>query len=69
MSIATDKGAAARAIFAGLCASLVGIGLARFGYTPLIPPLIEAHWFAAQDVVYLGAVSYTHLTLPTICSV
>lgn len=55
MDIATEKGAAARAIFAGLCASLVGIGLARFGYTPLIPPLIEAHWFAAQDVVYLGA--------------
>lgn len=55
MSIAADKGAAARAIFAGLCASLVGIGLARFGYTPLIPPLIEAHWFAAHDVVYLGA--------------
>ena len=55
MSIARDKGAAARAIFAGLSASLVGIGLARFGYTPLIPPLIEAHWFAAQDVVYLGA--------------
>jgi predicted MFS family arabinose efflux permease len=55
MNIATDRGAAARAILAGLCASLVGIGLARFGYTPLIPPLIEAHWFAAQDVVYLGA--------------
>ena len=55
MNIATNNGAAARAIFAGLCASLVGIGLARFGYTPLIPPLIEAHWFAAQDVVYLGA--------------
>jgi len=55
MNHATDKGAAGRAIFAGLCASLVGIGLARFGYTPLIPPLIEAHWFAAQDVVYLGA--------------
>lgn len=55
MNIAADKGVAGRAIFAGLCASLVGIGLARFGYTPLIPPLIEAHWFAAQDVVYLGA--------------
>jgi predicted MFS family arabinose efflux permease len=55
MNIAEDRGAAARAIFAGLCASLVGIGLARFGYTPLIPPLIEARWFAAQDVVYLGA--------------
>jgi predicted MFS family arabinose efflux permease len=44
-----------RYIFAGLCASLVGIGLARFAYTPLIPPLIQAHWFSASDVVYLGA--------------
>lgn len=42
-------------IFAGLCASLVGIGLARFAYTPLIPPLIEAHWFSASDVIYLSA--------------
>jgi len=55
MTIAEDRGATARAIFAGLCASLVGIGLARFAYTPLIPPLIEAHWFAARDVIYLGA--------------
>jgi predicted MFS family arabinose efflux permease len=50
-----DTAAATRAILAGLCASLVGIGLARFAYTPLIPPLIEAHWFAARDVVFLGA--------------
>ncbi|MBC3361728.1 YbfB/YjiJ family MFS transporter [Pseudomonas sp. SWRI154] len=42
-------------IFAGLCASLVSIGLARFAYTPLIPSLIEARWFSASDVVYLGA--------------
>jgi predicted MFS family arabinose efflux permease len=42
-------------IFAGLCASLVSIGLARFAYTPLIPSLIQAHWFTASDVVYLGA--------------
>jgi len=42
-------------IFAGLCASLVSIGLARFAYTPLIPSLIEARWFSANDVVYLGA--------------
>jgi predicted MFS family arabinose efflux permease len=42
-------------IFAGLSASLVGIGLARFAYTPLIPPLIQAHWFSAPDVVYLSA--------------
>ncbi|MGX1175802.1 YbfB/YjiJ family MFS transporter [Pseudomonas sp. R151218B TE3479] len=42
-------------IFAGLCASLVSIGLARFAYTPLLPALIEARWFSANDVVYLGA--------------
>ena len=42
-------------IFAGLCASLVGIGLARFAYTPLLPTLIQARWFDANDVVYLGA--------------
>lgn len=55
MDIVEDRAATARAIFAGLCASLVGIGLARFAYTPLIPPMIEAHWFVASDVVYLGA--------------
>ncbi len=41
-------------VFAGLSASLVGIGLARFAYTPLIPPLIRAHWFAPADVIYLS---------------
>ena len=40
---------------AGLSASLVGIGLARFAYTPLIPALIAAKWFSATDVIYLGA--------------
>lgn len=50
-----NTGASLRAIAAGLCASLVGIGLARFAYTPLIPSLIEAHWFSVDDVIYLGA--------------
>ena len=36
------------AIFAGLVASLVGIGLARFGYTPLLPVMIHVQWFADQ---------------------
>jgi predicted MFS family arabinose efflux permease len=43
------------AIVAGLCATLVGIGLARFAYTPLIPPLIENHWFATSDIILLSA--------------
>lgn len=44
-----------RYVAAGLSASLVGLGLARFSYTPLIPALIAAKWFSASDVVYLGA--------------
>lgn len=39
----------------GLCASLVGLGLARFAYTPLIPALIAAKWFTPAEAVYLGA--------------
>src|SRR6185437_1417727 len=34
---------------------LVAIGLARFGYTPLIPALIAAGWFRPSAAVYLGA--------------
>ncbi|MFK3740793.1 YbfB/YjiJ family MFS transporter [Massilia sp. TN1-12] len=55
MQSAATPGSSTRAILAGLCASLVGIGLARFAYTPLIPALIGARWFAASDVVFLGA--------------
>jgi len=43
------------ATFSGFCATLVGIGLARFAYTPLIPALIAAEWFAPTEAAYLGA--------------
>jgi predicted MFS family arabinose efflux permease len=44
-----------RATLAGLCATLVGIGLARFAYTPLIPALIDGGWFTPAQAAYLGA--------------
>ncbi len=44
-----------RATVSGCCASLVGIGLARFAYTPLLPAIIGAHWFAPSAAAYLGA--------------
>ncbi len=53
-----DTGAAIspiRATVAALSANLVGIGLARFGYTPLIPALVAAGWFTPSAAVYLGA--------------
>lgn len=45
----------AGAVTAGLCSTVVGIGLARFAYTALIPPLITEHWFTASQAAYLGA--------------
>ncbi|MFJ4985292.1 YbfB/YjiJ family MFS transporter [Streptomyces sp. NPDC088732] len=44
-----------RAIAAGASASFVGIGLARFAYTPLLPEIVNAHWFSPSAVAYLGS--------------
>lgn len=44
-----------RATTAGFCASLVGIGLARFAYTPMLPAIVNAHWFDPSNAAYLGA--------------
>lgn len=41
--------------FGGLSATIIGIGLARFAYTPLIPAMIDAGWFPEAAVLYLGA--------------
>lgn len=49
------EGRSVRAALAGLAALLVGVGLARFAYTPLIPALIAAHWFTPPQAAYLGA--------------
>jgi predicted MFS family arabinose efflux permease len=44
-----------RPTLAAFCASVVGLGLARFAYTPLLPAIIHAEWFEAGDAAYLGA--------------
>lgn len=44
-----------RAALAGFCGTLVGIGLARFAYAPLLPALIEAGWFDPAEAAYIGA--------------
>src|SRR5262249_33643136 len=43
------------ASLAGLIVLLLGLGLSRFGYTPLIPALIHAGWFTPGQAAYLGA--------------
>ncbi|MCO5785056.1 MFS transporter [Pseudomonas sp. G11-1] len=42
-------------LLTGMMATLVGVGLARFAYTPLIPILVLQGWFDASAAIYLGA--------------
>lgn len=44
-----------KAIICAFCTGLIGIGLARFAYTPLLPAVVDAHWFAPAAAAYLGA--------------
>jgi len=44
-----------RAVFAAFAANFVGIGLSRFAYAPLLPAIIDAHWFKPSAAAYLGA--------------
>ena len=46
-----------RTAFCGLLAMLVSIGIARFGYAPLVPALVAAHWFSAAAAFWLGAIN------------
>ncbi|MGP5713461.1 YbfB/YjiJ family MFS transporter [Vreelandella alkaliphila] len=43
------------ALVTGVMATLAGIGIARFAYTPLLPALIQEGWFSASQGAYLGA--------------
>jgi len=44
-----------RAALSALCAGLIGIGFARFAYSPLIPALVAERWFSPAQAAYLGA--------------
>jgi predicted MFS family arabinose efflux permease len=44
-----------RGVVCAFCASLIGIGLARFAYSPLLPAIVGAHWFEPATAAYLGA--------------
>ncbi len=50
-----SSGHVLHAALAGFSAVLVGNGLGRFAYTPLLPALISDHWFSPSAAAYLGA--------------
>ena len=46
-----------RAAFSGLLAMFVSIGVARFGFAPLVPALDKAGWYSAAGAFWLGTVN------------
>jgi MFS family permease len=50
-------GVPAGVIFAGLCATLLGVGLQRFAYAPLLPAMVQQHWLSAGPAGALAAVN------------
>lgn len=44
-----------RPMVAGLCATLLGVGLSRFAYAPLLPAMVGAGWLSAGAAGLLGA--------------
>lgn len=44
-------------IVAGICATLLGIGLQRFAYGPLLPAMVTAHWLSPGAAGALAAVN------------
>lgn len=50
--------AIAGVILAGVCATLVGVGLQRFAYAPLLPAMVQEGWLSAGDAGTLAAVNF-----------
>lgn len=57
-----------RPALSALCCVLIGIGLSRFAYAPLIPALIGEGWFDPADAAYLGAANLAGYLAGALCS-
>ena len=55
-----------RALVCGCCAVLLGLGLARFAYSPLIPAIINRHWFSPGATACFGASNFSGYLLGAI---
>lgn len=56
------------ALITGIMATLAGIGIARFAYTPLLPAIIQEGWFTASQGAYLGAANLLGYFVGALCA-
>ena len=50
---------AIRAAFSGLLSMFVGIGVARFSFSSLVPALARAHWYSTADAFWFATANLT----------
>lgn len=58
-ALISDRGGVRRLAFVGLAGGLIGVGICRFAYTPLVPVMIGEGWITPAEAGYLGAVNFT----------
>ena len=44
--------------FAGFCLLIIGLGLGRFAYAPVIPAMIHQHWVTLSQAGYIGTANF-----------
>jgi MFS family permease len=57
--LVTDRPGIRKLSFVGLSGGLIGVGICRFAYTPLVPVMIGEGWITEAEAGYLGAVNFT----------
>lgn len=53
---------------AGLTATLLGLGIARFAYTPMLPALVGQGWLSGDGAAYIGAVNLLGYLAGALCA-
>ncbi|MBE9553867.1 MAG: YbfB/YjiJ family MFS transporter, partial [Proteobacteria bacterium] len=56
--LVTDRAGIRKLSFVGLAGGLIGVGICRFAYTPLVPVMIGEGWITEAQAGYLGAINF-----------
>jgi len=56
--IVHDRAGIRKLAFVGLAGGLIGVGICRFAYTPLVPVMIGEGWITEAQAGYLGAINF-----------
>ncbi|UCH72831.1 MAG: YbfB/YjiJ family MFS transporter [Rhodospirillales bacterium] len=57
-ALVSDRGGIRRLAFVGLAGGLIGVGICRFAFTPLVPVMIGEGWITPVEAGYLGAINF-----------